>query len=169
MAKKVIKMSEKVATRILSGVVKITNTLTVPKIAFTGDTMADFILDPHNADVLKARILVVEITNTLTVPEIAFTEDTMADFILDPHNADVLKARIFVVEEQGKHADKELTYHYVCSFLEIYNEQITDLLDPSPKSLQIREDVRTACVYVESLTKELVFTKKDVTQLSVKI
>ncbi|XP_052142902.1 uncharacterized protein LOC127762431 isoform X1 [Oryza glaberrima] len=33
---------------------------------------------------------------------------------------------------------------------------------------QIREDVRTACVYVESLTKELVFTTKDVTQLLVK-
>ncbi|EEE60793.1 hypothetical protein OsJ_14379 [Oryza sativa Japonica Group] len=65
-------------------------------------------------------------------------------------------------QEQGKHEDKELTYH--C----IYNEQITDLLDPSPKSLQIREDVRTACVYVESLTKELVFTTKDVTQLLVK-
>nr|ABA96383.1 hypothetical protein LOC_Os12g03580 [Oryza sativa Japonica Group] len=32
----------------------------------------------------------------------------------------------------------------------------------------IREDVRTACVYVESLTKELVFTTKDVTQLLVK-
>uniref|UniRef100_A0A0D3FW79 Kinesin motor domain-containing protein n=1 Tax=Oryza barthii TaxID=65489 RepID=A0A0D3FW79_9ORYZ len=32
----------------------------------------------------------------------------------------------------------------------------------------IGEDVRTACVYVESLTKELVFTTKDVTQLLVK-
>ncbi|PWZ44945.1 Kinesin-like protein KIN-12A [Zea mays] len=51
---------------------------------------------------------------------------------------------------------------------EIYNEQITDLLDPSQKNLQVREDVRTACVYVESLTKELVFTLKDVTQLLVK-
>ncbi|XP_052141426.1 nuclear ribonuclease Z [Oryza glaberrima] len=45
----------------LSGV-EITNTLTVPEIAFTGDTMADFILDPDNADVLKAKILVVEST-----------------------------------------------------------------------------------------------------------
>lgn len=83
--------------------------------------------------------------------------------------------------------------------VQIYNEQITDLLDPSQKNLQvkklvkkhlfsgigrnpflsfllyvlfplqIREDVRTACVYVESLTKELVFTMKDVTQLLVKV
>uniref|UniRef100_A0A0D9VDP3 Metallo-beta-lactamase domain-containing protein n=1 Tax=Leersia perrieri TaxID=77586 RepID=A0A0D9VDP3_9ORYZ len=36
--------------------------LSVPEIAFTGDTVADFILDPDNADVLKARILVVEST-----------------------------------------------------------------------------------------------------------
>ncbi|KAG2571386.1 hypothetical protein PVAP13_7KG011800 [Panicum virgatum] len=70
--------------------------------------------------------------------------------------------------EQVKHADKELTYNCVCSFLEIYNEQITDLLDPTQKNLQIREDVRTACVYVESLTKQYVFTMKDVTQLLVK-
>ncbi|XP_062218554.1 nuclear ribonuclease Z isoform X2 [Phragmites australis] len=43
----------------LSGV-EITNTVTTPEIAFTGDTMSDFILDPGNADVLKARVLVVE-------------------------------------------------------------------------------------------------------------
>lgn len=40
---------------------QITNTVTVPEIAFTGDTMSDFILDPDNADVLKAKILVVEV------------------------------------------------------------------------------------------------------------
>ncbi|XP_062223723.1 nuclear ribonuclease Z-like [Phragmites australis] len=45
----------------LSGV-EITNTVTTPEIAFTGDTMSDFILDPGNADVLKAKILVVEST-----------------------------------------------------------------------------------------------------------
>ncbi|CAN6275532.1 unnamed protein product [Urochloa humidicola] len=71
-------------------------------------------------------------------------------------------------EEQVKHSDKELNYNCICSFLEIYNEQITDLLDPSQKNLQIREDVRTSCVYVESLTKQYVFTMKDVTQLLVK-
>ncbi|TVT99238.1 hypothetical protein EJB05_55414, partial [Eragrostis curvula] len=45
----------------LSGV-EITNTVTTPEIAFTGDTMSDFILDPDNVDVLKAKILVVEST-----------------------------------------------------------------------------------------------------------
>lgn len=73
-----------------------------------------------------------------------------------------------IKEEQAKHMDKELTYNCTCSFLEIYNEQITDLLDPLQKNLQVREDVRTACVYVESLTKEFVFSVNDVNQLLVK-
>ncbi|KAJ3669541.1 hypothetical protein LUZ60_011491 [Juncus effusus] len=45
----------------LSGV-EITNTTNTPEIAFTGDTMSDFILDPNNSDVLKSRILVMEST-----------------------------------------------------------------------------------------------------------
>ncbi|XP_060180872.1 kinesin-like protein KIN-12B isoform X1 [Lycium barbarum] len=70
-------------------------------------------------------------------------------------------------EEQIKHSDKQLVYQCRCSFLEIYNEQITDLLDPSQRNLQIREDVRTG-VYVENLTEECVSTMKDVTKLLVK-
>lgn len=40
---------------------QITNTVITPEVAFTGDTMSDFILDPDNADVLKAKILVMEV------------------------------------------------------------------------------------------------------------
>lgn len=40
---------------------QITNIESTPEIAFSGDTMSDFILDPDNADVLKAKILVVEV------------------------------------------------------------------------------------------------------------
>lgn len=95
-----------------------------------------------------------------------------------------------------------LIYFLVCNFFfqlffQIYNEQITDLLDPSQKHLQvslcfsshgcilvpfvlndvsffyffmtqIREDVRTG-VYVEYLTEEYVFTVKDVIQLLIKV
>ncbi|CAI9117485.1 OLC1v1018885C1 [Oldenlandia corymbosa var. corymbosa] len=70
-------------------------------------------------------------------------------------------------EEQTKHADRQLVYQCRCSFLEIYNEQITDLLDPSQKNLLLREDVKTG-VYVENLTEEYVYTMKDVTQLLIK-
>ncbi|XP_012080218.1 nuclear ribonuclease Z isoform X2 [Jatropha curcas] len=48
--------------------VEITNTVTAPEIAFTGDTMSDFIIDETNSDVLRARILVMEST---------FVEDTV--------------------------------------------------------------------------------------------
>ncbi|GAB4844042.1 TRAFAC class myosin-kinesin ATPase super [Ancistrocladus abbreviatus] len=64
-------------------------------------------------------------------------------------------------EEQTRHVDKQLKYQCRCSFLEIYNEQITDLLDPSQKNLQIREDVKSG-VYVENLTEECVSNMKDV-------
>lgn len=40
---------------------QITNTFTEPQVAFTGDTMSDFITDSSNIDVLKANILVVEV------------------------------------------------------------------------------------------------------------
>ncbi|WJX16838.1 tRNA 3' processing endoribonuclease [Trifolium repens] len=50
--------------------VEITNTLTEPEVAFTGDTMSDFIIDENNADVLRAKVLVLECTfinNSITV------------------------------------------------------------------------------------------------------
>ncbi|KAF3618567.1 Kinesin-like protein KIN12A [Capsicum annuum] len=72
-----------------------------------------------------------------------------------------------IKEEQVKHSDKQLVYQCRCSFLEIYNEQITDLLDPSQRNLQIREDVRTG-VYVDNLTEECVSTMKDVVKLLMK-
>ncbi|XP_027337873.1 kinesin-like protein KIN-12B [Abrus precatorius] len=70
-------------------------------------------------------------------------------------------------DEQTRHSDKQLNYQCHCSFLEIYNEQITDLLDPNQRNLQIREDVKSG-VYVENLTEEHVSTMKDVTQLLIK-
>ncbi|KEH40701.1 nuclear ribonuclease Z [Medicago truncatula] len=41
--------------------VEITNTLKEPEIAFTGDTMSDFIIDENNTDVLRAKVLVLEV------------------------------------------------------------------------------------------------------------
>lgn len=42
--------------------VEITDTVISPEIAFTGDTMADFIVDPNNADALRAKLLIMETT-----------------------------------------------------------------------------------------------------------
>ncbi|CAJ2677536.1 unnamed protein product [Trifolium pratense] len=61
----------------------------------------------------------------------------------------------------------QLQYQCHCSFLEIYNEHITDLLDPNKRNLQIREDVKSG-IYVENLTEVHVCTVKDVNQLLMK-
>ncbi|CAA6671704.1 unnamed protein product [Spirodela intermedia] len=55
----------------LSGV-EVTSAVASPEIAFTGDTRSDFMVDPENADVLKARVLVMECTfvdETMTVED----------------------------------------------------------------------------------------------------
>ena len=54
---------------------------------------------------------------------------------------------------------ERLRYSLRCSFLEIYNESITDLLHPASSNLQIREDTRRGC-YVEGLSEEIVLNGK---------
>ncbi|XP_074306876.1 kinesin-like protein KIN-12B [Silene latifolia] len=106
-------------------------------------------------------------TYTMWGPANALLEENLANEQqgLTPRVFERLFARIN--EEQIKHADKQLTYQCRCSFLEIYNEQITDLLDPTQKNLQIREDVKSG-VYVENLKEECVSTVKDVIRLLLK-
>ncbi|KHG02952.1 Kinesin-like protein KIF15 [Gossypium arboreum] len=106
-------------------------------------------------------------TYTIWGPANALLEENLSSDQqgLTPRVFERLFARIN--EEQIKHADKQLKYQCRCSFLEIYNEQITDLLDPNQRNLQIREDVKSG-VYVENLTEEYVSSMKDVTQLLIK-
>ncbi|XP_042520529.1 kinesin-like protein KIN-12B [Macadamia integrifolia] len=106
-------------------------------------------------------------TYTMCGPANALLEENSSSnqLGLTPRVFEKLFARIN--EEQIKHAEKQLKYQCRCSFLEIYNEQITDLLDPNQKNLQVREDVKTG-VYVENLTEEYVCTMKDVKQLLIK-
>ncbi|XWS35217.1 hypothetical protein CRYUN_Cryun21dG0107100 [Craigia yunnanensis] len=106
-------------------------------------------------------------TYTIWGPANALLEENLSSDQqgLTPRVFERLFARIN--EEQIKHADKQLKYQCRCSFLEIYNEQITDLLDPNQRNLQIREDVKSG-IYVENLTEEYVSSMKDVTQLLLK-
>nr|GEW82309.1 hypothetical protein [Tanacetum cinerariifolium] len=67
-------------------------------------------------------------------------------------------------QEQQKHTEKQLAYQCRCSFLEIYNEYITDLLNPGQGNLLIREDIEIG-LYIENLTKEPVASIKEVTRL----
>ncbi|MQL90771.1 hypothetical protein Taro_023374 [Colocasia esculenta] len=106
-------------------------------------------------------------TYTMWGPAHASLEDGSlgTEIGLTPRVFERLFSRIH--EEEEKHSDKQLTYQCHCSFLEIYNEQIMDLLDPSRKNLQIREDVR-AGIFVDCLSEEYVCSVKDVNQLLLK-
>ncbi|XP_024960060.1 kinesin-like protein KIN-12D [Cynara cardunculus var. scolymus] len=81
---------------------------------------------------------------------------------MTPRMFEFLFARILAEEESR--IDERLTYNCKCSFLEIYNEQIADLLDPSSTNLQLREDVKKG-VYVENLTEYEVHTVGDILRL----
>ncbi|KAL6008760.1 hypothetical protein ACLOJK_021986 [Asimina triloba] len=67
-------------------------------------------------------------------------------------------------EEEENRRDERLKYSCKCSFLEIYNEQITDLLQPESTNLQLREDMKKG-VYVENLKEYEVTNVKDVLKL----
>ncbi|KAG0577882.1 hypothetical protein KC19_5G188700 [Ceratodon purpureus] len=69
-----------------------------------------------------------------------------------------------IQQEEQLREQEQLRFVCKCSFLEIYNEHITDLLDPSSTNLQIREDAKTG-VYVENLKEVEVKSVQDVVQL----
>ncbi|XP_057810222.1 LOW QUALITY PROTEIN: kinesin-like protein KIN-12E [Salvia miltiorrhiza] len=66
-----------------------------------------------------------------------------------------------IKKEEESRLQERLTYSCKCSFLEIYNEHITDLLEPSSTNLQLREDLKKG-VYVENLSEHSVRTVNDV-------
>ncbi|KAI3924459.1 hypothetical protein MKW98_032660 [Papaver atlanticum] len=71
-----------------------------------------------------------------------------------------------IQKDKEARRDEKLRFTCKCSFLEIYNEQILDLLDPSSANLQIREDSKKG-VYVENLKEMEVTCARDVIQLLV--
>nr|XP_043607210.1 kinesin-like protein KIN-12C [Erigeron canadensis] len=81
---------------------------------------------------------------------------------ITPRLYEYLFMRIKLEEENGR--DERLKYSCKCSFLEIYNEQITDLLEPSSTNLQLREGLKEG-VYVENLTEHTVNTVEEVLKL----
>ncbi|XP_021892636.1 kinesin-like protein KIN-12E [Carica papaya] len=68
-----------------------------------------------------------------------------------------------IQKEKEARKDEKLRFTCKCSFLEIYNEQILDLLDPSSSNLQLREDMKKG-VYVENLKEIEVTCARDVIQ-----
>ena len=60
--------------------------------------------------------------------------------------------------------DRAIQYSIKASFLEIYKENIRDLLQPSSNSLPVRESP-TKGVYVEHLSEEFVSSEEDISDL----
>ncbi|PSS07886.1 Nuclear ribonuclease [Actinidia chinensis var. chinensis] len=55
--------------------VEVTNTITMPEIAFTGDTVSDFIIDDNNVDVLRAKVLIMESTYVSNIETVENARD----------------------------------------------------------------------------------------------
>jgi len=67
---------------------------------------------------------------------------------------------IFTEISRGHRKDGSVQHSCKCSYLEIYKEQITDLLEPGSSNLQIREDINRG-VYVERLSEHSVWSASD--------
>eukprot|EP00929_Paragymnodinium_shiwhaense_P056138 TRINITY_DN28106_c0_g1_i2.p1 TRINITY_DN28106_c0_g1~~TRINITY_DN28106_c0_g1_i2.p1 ORF type:complete len:995 (-),score=205.04 TRINITY_DN28106_c0_g1_i2:63-3047(-) len=66
-------------------------------------------------------------------------------------------------EVMRRHQEDDSTqYKCKCSYLEIYKEQITDLLEVGVTNLQVREDINRG-IYVERLSEQSVWTLADAT------
>ncbi|KAL3503582.1 hypothetical protein ACH5RR_038031 [Cinchona calisaya] len=72
-----------------------------------------------------------------------------------------------IQQEQENSDGRQFNYQCRCSFLEIYNEKIGDLLDPNKRNLEIRDDPKHG-FYVDNLTEEYVTNYEDVTQILIK-
>jgi kinesin family member 15 len=78
-----------------------------------------------------------------------------------PHSEDGLTPRVFqaifqaIEEREGEQQGALRQYTCKCSFLQIYNEQVTDLLRPGNQTLTLRYDVK-AGVYAENLSEHIV-------------
>ncbi|XP_041992115.1 kinesin-like protein KIN-12E [Salvia splendens] len=68
-----------------------------------------------------------------------------------------------IQKDKDARREEKIKFTCRCSFIEIYNEQILDLLDPSSSNLQIREDTNKG-IYVENVTEVEVTSARDVIQ-----
>ncbi|WCJ33032.1 Kinesin motor family protein [Euphorbia peplus] len=72
-----------------------------------------------------------------------------------------------IQKAQESSQGKQINYQCRCSFIEIYNDQVGDLLDPVQRNLEIRDDLKNG-LHVENLTEEYVSSYEDVTQILIK-
>ncbi|XWS09720.1 hypothetical protein CRYUN_Cryun39dG0013400 [Craigia yunnanensis] len=121
----------------------------------------------YNASILSYGQTGSGKTYTMWGPPSAMVDDP------SPRSHQGIVPRIFqmlfseIQREQENPDGKQMNYQCRCSFLEIYNEQIGDLLDPTQRNLEIKDDPKNG-LYVENLTEEYVSSYEDVTQILIK-
>jgi len=71
---------------------------------------------------------------------------------------------LFTHISKHRQTSSNVEYLCTCSYLEIYNEQITDLLNPHGGKLHIREDIKRG-VYVENVVEETVSSAEEAYRL----
>ena len=74
-------------------------------------------------------------------------------------------ARLFEAMGEAAVAGRQRNVLVECSFLEIYNEEVTDLLNPSSTNLQIRDGDKNRGTYVQGLSAHRVVCLEDVLRL----
>lgn len=85
--------------------------------------------------------------------DVCLTEQADADRGILPRSFDYIFNKLeHLTEDNGE--ESKVEYLVRTSYLEIYNEQIMDLLNPTSQHLQIREDIKKG-VYVEGLIEEV--------------
>ncbi|KAK1581177.1 hypothetical protein Q3G72_003808 [Acer saccharum] len=132
-----------------------------------GVPLVENALAGYNATVLSYGQTGSGKTYTMWGPPSAMVEDPA------PRSNQGIVPRIFqklfseIQREQENSDGKQINYQCRCSFLEIYNEQIGDLLDPTQRNLEIKDDPKNG-LYVENLTEEYVTSYEDVTQILIK-
>lgn len=90
---------------------------------------------------------------------------TMMGDLLNPEENGIIPrslTSILTSEELAKATtEKGAEVQIRCSYLQIYNEQVYDLLDSSKVSLKIRESAQRGGTYVEGLTEEYIASLDD--------
>uniref|UniRef100_A0A7N0V3Y0 Kinesin motor domain-containing protein n=1 Tax=Kalanchoe fedtschenkoi TaxID=63787 RepID=A0A7N0V3Y0_KALFE len=124
-------------------------------------------LDGYNTSILSIGQTGSGKTYTMWGPPSAMVQDPSPSSHqgIVPRLFQMLFSEIQKVQERSE--EKLMNYQCRCSFLEIYNEQIGDLLDPTQRNLQIRDDTKNG-IYVENLSEEYVSSYEDVTQILIK-
>ncbi|GAV87247.1 LOW QUALITY PROTEIN: Kinesin domain-containing protein/Kinesin-related domain-containing protein, partial [Cephalotus follicularis] len=121
----------------------------------------------YNASILSYGQTGSGKTYTMWGPPSAMVEDP------SPTSQQGIVPRIFqmlftkIQREQENSDGKQTNFQCRCSFLEIYNERIGDLLDPIQRNLEIKDDPKNG-LYVENLSEEYVTSYEDVNQILIK-